>query len=98
MSMPIAASSMKWSARPMRAVTKRWRSSEPSSKSLPARRSDDHEEELVTVTRSGGFFLRRVFYTVPSRLIGHRLLTPVAPAGALRSALAPRPGLLSHQF
>jgi hypothetical protein len=25
------------------------------------------------VTRSGGFFLRRVFYTVPSRLIGHRL-------------------------
>ncbi len=31
------------------------------------------EEELVTVTRSGGFFLRRIFYTVPSRLIGHRL-------------------------
>ena len=28
---------------------------------------------LVTVTRSGGFLLRRVFYTVPSRLIGHRL-------------------------
>jgi hypothetical protein len=25
------------------------------------------------VTRSGGFFLRRVFYSVPSRLIGHRL-------------------------
>jgi len=25
------------------------------------------------VTRSGGFFLRRIFYTVPSRLIGHRL-------------------------
>jgi hypothetical protein len=36
-------------------------------------RSDDFEEVLVTVTRSGGFFLRRVFYTVPSRLIGHRL-------------------------
>ena len=33
----------------------------------------DHEEDLVTVTRSGGFLLRRVFYTVPSRLIGHRL-------------------------
>ncbi len=42
-------------------------------RSLPPRRTDDHEEELVTVTRSSGFLLRRVFYTVPSRLIGHRL-------------------------
>ena len=42
-------------------------------KPLPPRRTDDFEEELVTVTRSGGFLLRRVFYTVPSRLIGHRL-------------------------
>ncbi|MGA8196068.1 MAG: IS21 family transposase, partial [Acetobacteraceae bacterium] len=42
-------------------------------KTLPPRRPDDFEEVLVTVTRSGGFFLRRVFYTVPSRLIGHRL-------------------------
>jgi hypothetical protein len=42
-------------------------------KPLPPRRTDDHEEELVTVTRSSGFLLRRVFYTVPSRLIGHRL-------------------------
>jgi hypothetical protein len=42
-------------------------------KSLPQRRTDDFEEELVMVTRSGGFLLRRVFYTVPSRLIGHRL-------------------------
>ncbi len=40
---------------------------------LPARRTTDHDEALVTVTRSGGFLLRRVFYTVPSRLIGHRL-------------------------
>ena len=40
---------------------------------LPARRTTDHDEVLVTVTRSGGFMLRRVFYTVPSRLIGHRL-------------------------
>ena len=40
---------------------------------LPVRRTDDFEEELVTVTRSGGFFFRRIFYTVPSRLIGHRL-------------------------
>ena len=40
---------------------------------LPARRTTDHDEVLVTVTRSGGFVLRRVFYTVPSRLVGHRL-------------------------
>ncbi len=40
---------------------------------LPARRTTDYDEVLVTVTRSGGFILRRVFYTVPSRLIGHRL-------------------------
>jgi len=42
-------------------------------KPLPARRTDDFEEALVTVTRSSGFLLRHVFYTVPSRLIGHRL-------------------------
>ena len=27
----------------------------------------------MLVTSSGGFILRRVFYSVPSRLIGHRL-------------------------
>jgi hypothetical protein len=45
----------------------------PRLQPLPPRRTDDFEEELVTVTRSSGFFLRHVFYTVPSRLIGHRL-------------------------
>jgi hypothetical protein len=45
----------------------------PSLNILPARRSCDYEEESVCVTSSGGFILRRVFYTVPSRLIGHRL-------------------------
>jgi hypothetical protein len=40
---------------------------------LPARRTTDYDEALVTVTRSSGFVLRKVFYTVPSRLIGHRL-------------------------
>jgi hypothetical protein len=45
----------------------------PHLKPLPARRTDDFEEALVTVTRSSGFLLRHVFYTVPSRLIGHRL-------------------------
>ena len=40
---------------------------------LPSRRAEDGEQAMVTVTSSGGFMLRRVFYTVPSRLIGHRL-------------------------
>ena len=42
-------------------------------RSLPKRRTADYEEKTVTVTSSGGFVLRRVFYTAPSRLIGHRL-------------------------
>jgi hypothetical protein len=41
--------------------------------SLPGRRTSDYEEVSVRVTSSGGFTLRKVFYTVPSRLIGHRL-------------------------
>ena len=40
---------------------------------LPRRRTSDYEEKTVVVTSSGGFTLRSVFYTVPSRLIGHRL-------------------------
>jgi hypothetical protein len=40
---------------------------------LPDRRTADYEAVSVRVTSSGGFTLRKVFYTVPSRLIGHRL-------------------------
>ncbi len=40
---------------------------------LPRQRSADYEEVSVRVASSGGFTLRKVFYTVPSRLIGHRL-------------------------
>lgn len=40
---------------------------------LPSARTTDYEEVLVYVTSWGGFTLRKVFYTVPSRLIGHRL-------------------------
>jgi len=40
---------------------------------LPERRTADYEEARVIVTSSGGFILRKVFYTVPSRLIGHWL-------------------------
>jgi hypothetical protein len=45
----------------------------PSLQPLPQRRTADFEEKVIPVTSSGGFILRRVFYTVPSRLIGHRL-------------------------
>lgn len=40
---------------------------------LPKGRTADFEEKAIPVTSSGGFTLRRVFYSVPSRLIGHRL-------------------------
>lgn len=45
----------------------------PALQPLPLRRSSDFTEKLVRVTTSGGFTLLKVFYTVPSRLIGHRL-------------------------
>jgi hypothetical protein len=37
---------------------------------LPPRRTTDYDEASVLVTSSSGFVLRKVFYTVPSRLIG----------------------------
>jgi hypothetical protein len=45
----------------------------PALQVLPARRTTDYEETIVTVTSTSGFVLRKVFYSVPSRLIGHRL-------------------------
>lgn len=42
-------------------------------RSLPQTRTCDYEECLVHVSSSGGFTLRKVFYTMPSRLVGHRL-------------------------
>jgi hypothetical protein len=40
---------------------------------LPPARTTDYDEATVFVTSSSGFVLRKVFYTVPSRLIGFRL-------------------------
>ena len=40
---------------------------------LPEDKTTDYEQVSVNVTSSGGFTLKKVFYTVPSRLIGHRL-------------------------
>jgi len=45
----------------------------PALRALPGQRTCDHEETVVTVTSSCGLTLRKVFYTAPSRLIGHRL-------------------------
>jgi hypothetical protein len=53
--------------------TKRIEAERPALQPLPGQRTCDHEETIVTVTSSGGFMLKKVFYTVPSRLIGHRL-------------------------
>jgi hypothetical protein len=42
-------------------------------RALPTGRTTDYDEAMVFVTSSSGFVLRRVFYTVPSRLIGFRM-------------------------
>jgi hypothetical protein len=52
---------------------KRIEAERPTLQPLPGQRTRDYEETIVTITSSGGFTLRKVFYTVPSRLIGHRL-------------------------
>ena len=45
----------------------------PALQALPAHRTTDYEETIVTVTSTSGFTLKKVFYSVSSRLIGHRL-------------------------
>jgi hypothetical protein len=45
----------------------------PALKELPEHRTRDFEETRVLVTSTSGFVLRKVFYTVPSRLKGHHL-------------------------
>ena len=52
---------------------KRIEAERPHLQRLPERRTCDYEDVTVRVTSSGGFRLRKVFYSVPSRLIGHRL-------------------------
>ena len=54
-------------------IAKRIEAERVTLQPLPGRRTCDWEETVVTVTSSSGFTLRKVFYTVPSRLIGHRL-------------------------
>jgi hypothetical protein len=45
----------------------------PSLRPLPPRRTTDFVEIVAQVTRTGGFQACGVFYSAPSRLIGHRL-------------------------
>jgi hypothetical protein len=52
---------------------KRIEAERPHLQELPQRRTTDFEEVVVRVMRTGGFTLRKVFYSVPSRLIGHQL-------------------------
>lgn len=54
-------------------LNKRLELERPALQPLPDRRTTDYEETIVTVTSTSGFTLRKVFYSVPSRLIGHRL-------------------------
>ncbi len=53
--------------------TKRIESERAALQPLPDRRTCDYEDIAVRVTFSGGFCLRKVFYTVQSRLIGLRV-------------------------
>ena len=48
---------------------------------LPAGSMPWYERHSVVVTSSGGFVLKGVFYTVPSRLIGHRLCARLHDSG-----------------
>lgn len=57
---------------------------------LPKGRTTDFEEKVIPVTSSGGFILRRVFYTVPSRLIGHRLRVRISTTGSNASSASRR--------
>lgn len=42
-------------------------------KALPLRRSSDYEKVGVGVTKYSTLTLKKVLYSVPSRLVGHRL-------------------------
>ncbi len=53
----------------------RFEQERPTLKALPKRRTHDFSEQYVKVTSSSTITLKRVLYTVPSRLIGERLLT-----------------------
>ena len=87
---PTAASSTRSSAAATPAMPSASTASAPRSSNCPVRRTSDYEEVTVRVTSSGGFTLRKVFYTVPSRLIGHRLRVRLYRRPARMSSSAAR--------
>lgn len=48
-------------------------------KALPVRRTSEYEETEARVTKYGTVSVRRILYSVPSRLIGHRLKFRIYP-------------------
>ena len=70
---PIAASSTRSSAAATPATPSASTSSAPRCSTCRTGAPPTTRRSIVRVTSSGGFTLRKVFYTVPSRLIGHRL-------------------------
>ena len=72
-SMPIAASSTRSSAAGNARLKKRLELERPALQMLPERLKTDYEETIVVVAWTSGFTLKKVFCSVPSRLIGHRL-------------------------
>lgn len=60
-------------ARLNRRIQKRFAEERSQLGALPARRTSEYEEIEARVTKFGTVNIRRVLYSVPSRLIGHRL-------------------------
>lgn len=72
-------------------------------KALPARRTTDFTEQVVTVTTSSTIEVKRVLYTVPARLVGERLRLHIFDdriegyVGAARALSLPRVYAVSHE-
>lgn len=75
----------------------------PVLKALPARRTCDFSEQVVKVTTSSTIDVKRVLYTVPSRLIGERLRLHIYDdriegyVGSQQAITLPRVYPLSHR-
>jgi len=54
-------------------VTRKFNEERAMLMALPARRSSDYEELDARVTKYGTMTVKKVLYTAPSRLVGHRL-------------------------
>jgi transposase InsO family protein len=74
----------------------------PCLRDLPARRTTDFTEQVVTVTSHSTIEVKRVLYTVPARLVGERLRLHIYDdrlegyIGSQRSLTLPRVRVLKH--